>query len=65
MINGVTKYGGNASLGIWASIALSSNNADTGIFAFQNFPQNKSLDFPFRIAVFCSMRSPSMSQRKF
>lgn len=29
-INGVTKYGGNASLGIWASIAFPSNNVDTG-----------------------------------
>ena len=31
---------------------------------FQNFSKNKSLSLPFRIAVFCSIRSPSMSQRK-
>ena len=30
----------------------------------EHFCQNRSLSFPLRIAVFCSIRSPSMSQRK-
>ena len=28
------------------------------------FAQNKSFGFPFRMAVFCSIRKPSMSHRK-